>query len=208
MSIVGYTNVLNFWFETVNLSSDLELNERWFRSTDEFDAEIRDKFEDTWRAAERGELDHWMEAPDSCLALIVLMDQFPRNMFRGTGTAYATDERARRAARRVRDEGWDHKFGRRFLTFAYLPFEHSENIADQELSVALMDGFGEERAIKAAYEHLEAIRRFGRFPHRNAPLGRKSTAEELEYLKDPPRWGKSAIKNVNPDYQNPAKADG
>ncbi|MBT3883638.1 MAG: DUF924 domain-containing protein [Rhodospirillaceae bacterium] len=194
-----YNDILNFWFETTDLGAELELNEAWFRSTDAFDAEIREKFQSTWRAAGTGALDHWMDAPDSCLALIVLLDQFPRNMYRGQGRAYASDFRARVAAKRLLAKGWDTDFGKRFRTFAYLPFEHSESVTDQERAVELMNSQGEERGMKAAQEHLDAIKRFGRFPHRNAPMGRTSTAAELDYLKDPPRWGKSAIKNADPD---------
>ena len=199
--MVDCNDILNFWFETTDLGAQLELNEAWFRSTDVFDAEIREKFQSTWRAAGTGALDHWMDAPDSCLALIVLTDQFPRNMYRGQGRAYASDFRARVAAKRLLDKGWDREFGKRFRTFAYLPFEHSESVADQERSVVLMGSQGEERSIKAAKEHLDAIQRFGRFPHRNAPMGRTSTADEMAYLKDPPKWGMSAIKNADPDEQ-------
>jgi uncharacterized protein (DUF924 family) len=199
MHMVDPDDILNFWFETTDLSAELELNQTWFRSTDDFDAQIRDTFQESWEAAAEGDLDHWMDAPDSCLALIVLMDQFPRNMFRGQGRAYATDHRARIAARRLIDKGWDQVFGKRFRTFAYLPFEHSESVADQERGVDLMDSLGEDRSRKAAREHLDAIQRFGRFPHRNAALGRPSTPDELEYLKDPPKWGKSASKNAPPD---------
>jgi uncharacterized protein (DUF924 family) len=199
--MVDHNDILNFWFETTDLSAELELNVAWFRSTDAFDAEIREKFQETWRAAGTGALDGWMDAADSCLALIVLLDQFPRNMYRGQGRAYASDFRARVAARRLLDEGWDRDFGKRFRTFAYLPFEHSESVADQERAVDLMASQGEERGIKAAKEHLEAIQRFGRFPHRNAPMGRTSRLDEMDYLKDPPKWGKSAIKNADPDEQ-------
>ena len=207
MSMVDCNDILNFWFATTDLTADLELNETWFRSSDAFDAEIRDKFEATWQAAADGDLDHWMEAPESCVALMVLMDQFPRNMFRGQGRAYATDERARIAARRVLDKGWDQDFGKRFRSFCYLPFEHSEIAADQEQAFTLMESLGEERSMKAAREHLDAIQRFGRFPHRNAALGRTSTPEELEYLKDPPGWGKSASNNANTEGQGAEDKD-
>lgn len=197
--MMDFNDILKFWFGTTDLTAQLERNQAWFRSTDAFDAEIREKFQGTWRAAGTGALDHWMDAPDSCLALIVLLDQFPRNMYRGQGRAYASDFRARVAARRLLDEGWDQNLGKRFRTFAYLPFEHSESVADQERAVALMTSQGEERGMKTAQEHLDAILRFGRFPHRNAPMGRTSTADELAYLKDPPKWGKSAIKNADPE---------
>lgn len=192
--MVDYQDILEFWLGTTELSAEIERQEIWFRSTAEFDAEIREKFEAAWQAAARGELDHWMGAPDSCAALIVLLDQFPRNMFRGQERAFSTDPKARIAANRIVEHGWDKGFGGRVRTFCYLPFEHSEFTADQDRSVSLMAGVDEERALQAAEEHRDAILRFGRFPHRNAALGRTNTPEEEEYLKDPPGWGKTAAE--------------
>jgi len=188
-------DVLQFWFGTTDLGAEMEKKEIWFRSTPEFDAEINDKFLQTWQDGADGKLDHWMDAPDSCAALIITLDQFPRNLFRGQGKAFSTDEKARLAARLIQDQGWDEKFSVTVQGFCNLPFMHSEELADQELGVALTLKRGpDERTIKAAEGHRDAIKRFGRFPHRNEAIGRQNTPAETEYLKDPPTWGKTAAE--------------
>ena len=170
--------VAGFWFR-----GD-ERDPRWFRKDDAFDREIRERFLPLYEQAVRGDLRAWHDAPGECLALVIVLDQFPRNMFRGTARAFAADALAREAARTIVTQGWDRAMGPAQKLFAYLPFEHSELLADQELSCALMQGFDEEQ-VRYAERHRDIIRRFGRFPHRNAALGRESTAEEIEFLKQP-----------------------
>ncbi len=170
--------VLAFWFR-----GDPR-DPRWFRKDDAFDRDIRTRFLPLYERAARGELDAWREAPRSCLALIVVLDQFPRNMFRGSARAFATDPLALGAARHALARGWDRELAPAERLFAYLPFEHSENLQDQELACDLMRDFDAEQR-DYALRHRDIIRRFGRFPHRNAALGRASTPEEIEFLKSP-----------------------
>ena len=127
-------------------------------------------------------------------SLVIALDQFPRNIFRGTPRAFASDAKAREIARTALERGHDEGLGPSFKAFFYLPFEHSERLADQERAVALYEGLGEERPLEAALGHRDAIRRFGRFPHRNEVLGRENTPEEAEYLKAPPSWGLTAAE--------------
>lgn len=169
--------VLDYWLG--------ELGEAgWYAGTEAIDAAIRARFEPLWRAAASEGLGHWVSGPGPALAFLVLTDQFPRNMFRGRPEAFATDAMARDAARKALAAGWDLGAPEPERQFFYLPFEHSEDLADQELCVALMA----ERLpaspdnLLHARAHREIIRRFGRFPTRNAALGRETTAPEAEML--------------------------
>jgi uncharacterized protein (DUF924 family) len=153
----------------------------WFTKNDEFDARFRERFLELHETAARGELDHWMTTPEGSLALLILLDQFPRNAFRGTPRMFATDSHARRVAAAAIAAGHDRAVEERLQMFFYLPLEHSENAADQELSVALTRRLGQE-AFKYAELHRDIIKRFGRFPHRNAILGRATTPQEQAYL--------------------------
>jgi uncharacterized protein (DUF924 family) len=166
--------VLDFWFG--------QDRKAWFVKNPAFDAEIRARFLDLYERAAAGGLEPWMDAPRSCLALTVVLDQFPRNMFRGTARAFAADGLALEAARAIVERGWDQVMSNDERTFAYLPFEHSESLDDQETSMRLFEG---TENFDWARRHWEIIRRFGRFPHRNAILGRASTPEEAEFLKQP-----------------------
>jgi uncharacterized protein (DUF924 family) len=161
----------------------------WFEKNPAFDDEIRRRFLPLYEAGAAGELAHWQQAPGDCLALVILLDQFPRNMFRGSARAFTADPLARTAARLILDNNWDKAMSPDERMFAYLPFEHSESLADQERCLALMQEiavFAETADLpKWAQAHLVIIRRFGRFPHRNAALGRASTPEEVEFLKQP-----------------------
>ncbi|MBZ9841726.1 MULTISPECIES: DUF924 family protein [unclassified Mesorhizobium] len=153
----------------------------WFEKSDAFDAGFRSRFLELHYAAARRECDDWNAHAEGSLALMILLDQFPRNCFRGTGHMYATDPLARYFADRAITAGQDLELEELFRVFLYLPFEHSEVLADQERSVELTA----ERApdyLKYANEHLEIIQRFGRFPHRNRMLGRATTAEEQAFL--------------------------
>lgn len=181
-------DVLEFWFSE-------RVRPLWFEKNQAFDDEIRSGFGTNVSAANVGDLDYWVRAADSSLALVLLLDQFPRNIYRGTPRAFASDARARTIAGTAIDRGFDRhtRPDRRF--FFYLPFEHSEAAADQAHSVALFrlwadehEGAGRERAqeqMKYVLLHQKVIDRFGRFPHRNAILGRESTPEELAFLAEP-----------------------
>ncbi|MBX3581168.1 MAG: DUF924 family protein [Rhizobiaceae bacterium] len=155
--------------------------EAWFSKNPAFDAEFHSRFLDLHYAAAARELDHWMEHPQSALALMILLDQFPRNCFRNTGHMFATDPLARHFARAALDAGHLDKVADALKIFFLLPFEHSEDMADQELSVELAPPHGEEY-LRYAVVHRDIIARFGRFPHRNAALGRETTLEEQEFL--------------------------
>lgn len=168
--------VLEFWFD--GREGD------WFAKNPAFDAEIRARFLGLYEDAAAGRLAHWADDPRSCLALVLVLDQFPRNMFRGEARAFATDALARAAARLILERGWDMAMTRAERLFAYLPFEHSESLEDQILSCELMKEFDAEQR-RYAERHRDIIERFGRFPHRNGLLGRESTAAEIEFLKLP-----------------------
>lgn len=172
-------DVLDFWF------SDHARN-RWFERDPSFDVEIRDRFLPAMQAAAEGRLDDWRRTPEGALALIVLLDQFPRNVHRGTAQAFATDAKARAVARHAVDAGFDADWDEDHRLFCYLPFEHSEDIEDQKTAVALFrERSRNPRYVDYAERHHDIIERFGRFPHRNAILGRESTAEEAAFLLEP-----------------------
>ena len=155
--------------------------ERWFAQDPDFDAEFRARFLDAHMAAARRELDSWAETPEGTLALMVLLDQFPRNCFRGTAHMYATDPLALFFARQAVADRHDMAVPEDLRMFLYLPFAHSERLADQEESVRLSAPLGEEN-IRHASRHRDIVARFGRFPHRNPMLGRETTAEERAFL--------------------------
>lgn len=153
--------------------------ERWFAHDPAFDAQLRTRFLALHEQALTGELDDYLDTPTGALALVLLLDQFPRNAFRGTARMFASDLEARMAAERALARGHDERVPDALRLFFYLPFEHSEDLADQERSVDLQEGMAEQ---SWALEHRDIIRRFGRFPHRNALLGRESSPEERAYL--------------------------
>ena len=153
----------------------------WFAKDDAFDRRFRERFLALHEAAARGELDHWNATPAGALALVVLLDQFPRNAFRDTPRMYATDAAARRLAAAAIDTGHDRAVALDLQKFFYLPFGHSEELTDQERAVELCGRLG-GRDLQQALHHREIVRRFGRFPHRNAILGRATTSEEQDYL--------------------------
>lgn len=157
--------------------------ERWFIKDAAFDAEFRHRFMALHEAAARGELQSWLQQPESSLALLILLDQFPRNCFRGTPRMYATDAAARQAAHQAIILGHDLQVATDLRLFFYLPFSHAEDLADQERAVLLQTPLGPE-ILQHAEGHRAIIQRFGRFPHRNAILGRTGTAEELAFLAE------------------------
>lgn len=154
---------------------------RWFRKDDAFDAQFRERFLALHERAAAGELDGWAAGAEGALALLILLDQFPRNAFRGGARMYATDARAQGIARAALARGLDEQVPLELRNFMYLPLMHAENAADQELSVAKTAALGGE-PYRFALHHRDIIGRFGRFPHRNGLLGRASTGEELRFL--------------------------
>lgn len=155
---------------------------RWFAKDRDFDSAFGEGFLALHLAAARRELEAWLTEPDSALALLILLDQFPRNAFRDTAHMFATDTLACLYARQVVDAGLDAQMDIDLRQFCYLPFEHSERLEDQNLSVAFNRGISDE-TLHYAQVHRDIIARFGRFPHRNALLGRESSSEELEFLE-------------------------
>jgi uncharacterized protein (DUF924 family) len=161
---------------------------RWFQKDDAFDAAIRLKFEPTHHAAARGEYDSWIQSADGALALLILLDQFPRNLYRGSAHSWATDRLAKHVAHEAITRGHDKRFEPDLRNFFYLPFEHSEALADQDRAVGLFEAMkaetGDEGSLKWALIHRDIIARFGRFPHRNRALGRETTPEEQVFLDE------------------------
>ena len=175
--------VLDFWFA----GDPRTWRAVWFRKQDDFDAACG-AFADGLRAARQGALDHWADTPRGTLALIILLDQFSRNLHRGSPEAFAADPQARALARRALAQGFDRQLGWLERIFIYLPFEHSEELADQEEGVRLIENLRlalGDLTSEHAYRHRDIIRRYGRFPHRNGALGRESTAEEQAFLAQP-----------------------
>jgi uncharacterized protein (DUF924 family) len=158
--------------------------EKWFKKVRAFDEAIRLKFEPTHHAAARGEYDAWTATPDGALALLILLDQFPRNLYRGSAHQFATDPKARPTARAAVDAGPHRQVDPILRNFFYLPFEHSEDLADQDYGIALCAEAGDADNLKWAQIHRDIIARFGRFPHRNASLGRVTTPEEQAFLDE------------------------
>jgi uncharacterized protein (DUF924 family) len=154
----------------------------WFAKEDAFDARFRERFEAAHFAAARRELDHWAETPEGSLALLILLDQFPRNCFRGTGHAFATDPLARHFATMALDAGQDRLVENDLRRFFYLPLQHSENMTDQERQLALFQTMDRPADDRWAEHHHKVIAAFGRFPHRNRALGRETTPEEQAFL--------------------------
>ena len=179
--------ILNFWFGHPEDAEYGQSRKIWYTKNPDFDEEIRSRFFTEYELAAAGTYDAWQESPQSCLALIILLDQFPRNMFRGQPQAFATDYKALAAAHYA----VDHKLDQQLLPvqrqFIYLPFEHSENLEHQrrcvELFQQLKDSPDSGLTLDYAIRHLKIIEQFGRFPHRNEILGRESTPEEVEFLK-------------------------
>jgi uncharacterized protein (DUF924 family) len=170
--------VLTFWF------SD-EAKKRWFDKSDAFDAECRERFGAAVEAAKAGALDDWLQTPEGALALVILLDQLPRNVFRGTPDAFSGDDKALATAKAAIAKGFDAAipFDRR--NFFYLPFQHSERLEDQERGMELYAANDVADGLRWMTLHRDIIARFGRFPHRNAILGRISSQEELDFLQQP-----------------------
>jgi uncharacterized protein (DUF924 family) len=172
--IVTPGDVLTFWQEAGP--------ERWFKKDDAFDVAIRAQFLPTYDAAAAGQLGAWEATPGGALALTIVLDQFPRNMFRSSARTYAADAQARAVAEHALARGFDRMVALELRTFFYLPFMHSEALADQERCVALYRAIDDVDSLRYAEDHADIIRRFGRFPHRNEILGRATTPEEQAFL--------------------------
>ena len=181
--------VLDFWFGAPGSAEFGHVRDLWFRKDPAFDALLSTRFTDLHEAAARGELTAWEAAPESLLALIVVLDQFPRNIHRGLAASFATDRAALAAARVMLDSAWDLALPPAMRWFAYMPFEHSESLADQDLCLQLMQRVADDPRFsdvpRWADAHRAVIARFGRFPHRNAILGRESTPAEADFLTQP-----------------------
>ena len=168
-------DVIDYWFAE-------PMRKRWFRSTPDLDARIRDRFEAVWRQAAGGELSAWMRTAQGSLALAIVLDQFPLNMFRGQADAFASEAQAIDVALHAIAQGFDRQLAREQQAFLYMPLMHSEDLEHQERSVSLFEAAGLRSNARFARHHRDLIRRFGRFPHRNLIIGRESTAEELAYM--------------------------
>jgi len=166
--------IIKFWVEAGPKS--------WFAKDDAFDSDLRTHFEAAHLAASRGALAEWEAHAEGALALLLLTDQIPRNIYRGSAHAFATDAMAREVCLRAIGRGFDQSFEPALRCFVYLPLEHSEAMADQTHSVTLFETLGDEDYLKYAILHRDIIARFGRFPHRNAALGRLTTPEEQDFL--------------------------
>jgi len=184
-----FAEVLSFWFGAPDSPERGRPRKCWFEKSAAFDAEVRSRFLKVYERAAAGELSPWERTPLAAFALTVVLDQFPRNMFRGQARAFAADALALRVARGMVDHGFDSLQRPVERWFAYLPFEHAEDLAAQRRSVALFQGLAGDPdsagTIAYAHKHYGIISRFGRFPHRNAILGRESTAEEMAFLSQP-----------------------
>jgi uncharacterized protein (DUF924 family) len=173
---IAPAGILAFWRDTGP--------DRWYKRDDAFDTEIRDRFLALWRKAVAGELSSWEASDDGALALVIVLDQFPRNMFRDDVRSFSSDALARDAARRALARGADARIDPDLREFFYMPFMHSEHLADQIHCVELFRKIEGAENLKYAEEHADIIRRFGRFPHRNRVLGRVTTPEEQAFLDD------------------------
>jgi uncharacterized protein (DUF924 family) len=176
MAVIDHPQALvDFWFSA-------SVRPLWFNATPEFDAELRQHYLPTYRAALAGQLAAWEQTPLGALALVICLDQLPLNMFRGQAESFVGEAPARAVAERAIDRGLDQSLAGVQKAFLYLPYMHSESLADQDRSVALFEAAGLQDNLHWAKHHRDIVRRFGRFPHRNAILGRESTPEEDAWL--------------------------
>ena len=177
--MTSISDVLGFWFAP-------GMSSRWFAGDPSFDAEVKGRLGRASEAALRGELDAWAETPEGALALVLLLDQVPRHLLRGDARAFDGDPAARAVTRRAIEAGFDRELDQAQRLFLYLPLEHSEALDDQEDCCRLVEELTDNPDWAGyARRHRDIIARFGRFPHRNAALGRETTAEEESFLKEP-----------------------
>jgi uncharacterized protein (DUF924 family) len=181
--------ILDFWFLPLDDPEHGKPRKIWWESTPEFDAESRSRFGALVDKAIAGELDAWRRSPDGALALVLLCDQFPRNIHRRTARAFSGDAKARETARFAIARNYPVAYGHDMRMFFFMPFQHSEALADQEFCCTLFAALGDAENDRYAIEHRDIVARFGRFPHRNEALGRDCTAEETAYLETAQRFG-------------------
>jgi len=180
MNSITAQELLDYWY------SD-DIKKAWFSSTADIDADIRQRYEKLWQQATQGKLNDWMNSAEGCLALIILLDQLPLNMFRGTKQSFSSEQQAvsvcYHAIKHRFDQDIIQQSGEDKIAFLYMPLMHSENIDDQNNAVKYFVATGLEGNIRFAKHHRTLIEKYGRFPHRNAILGRENTADEKEYLR-------------------------
>ncbi len=181
--IIG--GIVDFWFGAPGTPDYGKDRDVWWQPSEAFDVECRTQLAQHYDTAAQGFYDHWAEDAQAGLALMILLDQAPRNLFRGTPHAFISDEKARNRADQMLGLGLDQALLPIQRAFVYLPFEHSEDLGDQERSVSLFTTLGLANQLDYARRHLDVIAQFGRFPHRNAILGRESTPQEAEFLTRP-----------------------
>jgi uncharacterized protein (DUF924 family) len=196
MSVSEITSlILTFWFGEPSFPDYEKPKGFWFQSTPQLDQDIRNQFEKYYKRAINGELDDLQQTPEGSLALVIMLDQFPRNMYRSAAQAFGSDPQALEVAKAAVAKGFDKKLLPMQKLFLYLPFEHSERLEDQEKSVELYKALGDKEALNYAIEHYDLIAQFGRFPYRNAVLKRQSTPEEIKFLEDEdsPHFGQGKV---------------
>ena len=168
-------NILDFWFTK-------PISDHWFSSTPEIDQQMTDSYEATWQRAKAGELDDWKNSADGCLALCILLDQLPLNMFRNTAKSFSTEQQSVKIVKHAIEQGFDDEISNGRVAFLYMPLMHSENMDDQNLAVKYFDKAKLEGNLQFAKHHRGIVEKSGRFPHRNEALGRTSSDAEIEYL--------------------------
>ncbi|MCW8901009.1 MAG: DUF924 domain-containing protein [Gammaproteobacteria bacterium] len=168
-------SIIDFWY------SD-RIKSQWFNSTKKLDQEIKDNYEAVWKAAIRGEFNHWKGSAQGCLALAIILDQFPLNMYRGEVESFSTEAMAIKISKHAIDKGFDEELGKDKIAFLYMPLMHSEDMDDQNLSVSMFEKAGLDDNARFAKHHRGIVQQFGRFPHRNEILQRESSQSEIDYL--------------------------
>lgn len=175
MNATTPTEIITLWFSEPG-------KKYWYNSTPEMDEELRGKYSDLFHAAMKGELNQWQDTPEGSLALIIVLDQFPLNMYRGNAESFSGESQSREVAAAAIEQGFDNVLTEEQKSFLYLPYMHSESLADQDRSVELFTQAGLTEGLKWAEHHRDIVRRFGRFPHRNDMLVREGTSEEEDYM--------------------------
>lgn len=175
MKMQTLNDVLDFWFTK-------PMSDHWFSSTPQIDQQITHNYELLWQQAKDGRLQEWQENAEGCLALCIVLDQFPLNMFRGLEKSFSTEQQSAIITKHAIDKGFDAEIDKDRVAFLYMPLMHSENLVDQDHSIACFEKAGLDNNLRFAKHHREIIREYGRFPHRNDILGRESTQAELAYL--------------------------